>query len=298
MKKTKSIRKPQSFGSKCFDAINYTLLALLGFIMLYPMYYVLIVSISSGQFISRGEIVFLPKGIHFDAYKQVFQNPKIWTGLKNSLLYTVVGTIVNVVMSAMCAYPLSRKNLYGRSFFMKFIMVTMFFGGGLIPMYILISNLNLLNSMWALILPGAISTYNMIVIRTNFEAIPESLVESAYISGANDLEVLGWIVLPLSKPILATMVLFYAVGHWNSYFSAVIYLNEQSKYPMQVFLRDLVIAGDVAREMDNMSGDVLNLVAMNYKYAVIIVTILPILVVYPFIQKYFTKGVMIGAVKG
>ena len=289
-------KRPQSLGSRICDLVNYVLLALIGFIMFYPMYYVFIVSISSSQFINQGMISFLPKGINFDAYKIVFQNAQIWSGYKNTILYTVSGTLINLVCTAMCAYPLSRKDMYGRGVLTVLVTLTMFISGGLIPLYLVVSQLKLLNTMWAIVLPPAISTYNMIVMRTSFSAIPKSLIESAYLDGANELQILANVILPLSKPILATMALFYAVSHWNSYFPAMIYLNDQAKYPVQVIMRDIVIQGDLAH-----SGDItgsFNVIATNYKYAVIIISVVPILMVYPLLQKYFTKGVMIGAIKG
>ena len=287
-------KKPQGMGSKMFDLMNYLLLAVVGFIMFYPMYYVFIVSISSSQFINQGMVNFIPRGINFDAYKAVFANARIWTGYRNTLLYTGLGTLICLVCTSLCAYPLSRKDFYGRSVFTVLIMITMFVNGGLIPTYLVINNLKLINTMWAIVLPPAISTYNMVVMRTSFQAIPDSLVESAYLDGANDITSFMKIVLPLSKPILATMTLFYAVHHLNSYFPAMIYLNDQEKYPVQVLMRDIVVQGDMAGEI---AGTV-NVIATNYKYAVIIISIVPILMVYPFIQKYFTKGVMVGAVKG
>lgn len=294
--KRRTNRKPQSTGSKIFSIINYILLTVIGFIMFYPMFYVFIVSISSAEYINQGAISFWPKGINFEAYSRVFQNESIWTGYKNTILYTVVGTLINVVVTAMCAYPLSRRDFYGRGPITVIVTLTMFFSGGMIPLYLVINGIGIMNTMWAVILPTTISTYNMIVMRTSFEAIPVSLIESAHLDGANDIRILGKIVLPLSKPIIATMVLFYAVTHWNSYFPAMLYLNDQTKYPVQVIMRDIVIEGDMAQAGD-VSG-MMNVVSTNYKYAVIIISVIPILLVYPFIQKYFTKGVMIGAVKG
>lgn len=296
MKRQRKSRKPQSTGSKIFSAVNYILLALIGFIMFYPMFYVFIVSISSAEYINQGLVTFFPRGINFDAYKRVFDTASIWIGYKNTIIYTVLGTLINVTMTAMCAYPLSRKEFYGKGPLTVIITLTMFISGGMIPLYLVINNLHIMNTMWAIILPTAISTYNMIVMRTSFSAIPDSLIESAHLDGANDIQILARIILPLSKPILATMVLFYAVAHWNSYFPAMLYLNDQSKYPVQVIMRDIVIEGDMAQAGD-MSG-MMNVIATNYKYAVIIISVIPILVVYPLLQKYFTKGVMIGAVKG
>ena len=290
-------RKPQSKASRAFDVVNYVLLGLIGLVMFYPMFYVFIVSISSAEFINKGLVTLFPRGINFEAYKIVFQNKQIWSSYFNTILYTTVGTLINLVCTAMCAYPLSRKDFYGRGPLTIFVTLTMFVSGGMIPLYLVVMQLNLLNSIWAIVLPPAISTYNMIIMRTSFATIPDSLVESAYLDGANDIQILAKIVLPLSKPIMATMTLFYAVSHWNSYFPAMIYLNDQKKYPVQVIMRDIVIAGDFTQQGGDVSSS-LNVVATNYKYAVIIISVIPILLVYPLIQKHFTKGVMVGAVKG
>lgn len=293
----KHIKIMSRTGNAAFDIATYVILAILGFITLYPMWYILIVSISSAQHINAGTISFWPKGINFDAYKIVFENDKIWRAYANTILYTVTGTALQVVLTAMCAYPLSRQDFYGRKFFTVFTTLTMFISGGMIPLYLVIMNLHLINTMWAIILPPAISTYNMIVMRTSFQAIPHSLAESAYLDGANDIQIFARIILPLSKAILATMTLFYAVAHWNSFFPAMLYLNDQSKYPVQVLMRDIIIAGDMTGDTGDVTGS-LNIVATNYKYAVIIISMIPILFVYPFLQKHFTKGVLIGAVKG
>lgn len=293
----KHIKIMSRTGNAAFDIATYVILAILGFITLYPMWYILIVSISSAQHINAGTISFWPKGINFDAYKIVFENDKIWRAYANTILYTVTGTALQVVITAMCAYPLSRQDFYGRKFFTVFTTLTMFISGGMIPLYLVIMNLHLINTMWAIILPPAISTYNMIVMRTSFQAIPHSLAESAYLDGANDIQIFARIILPLSKAILATMTLFYAVAHWNSFFPAMLYLNDQSKYPVQVLMRDIIIAGDMTGDTGDVTGS-LNIVATNYKYAVIIISMIPILFVYPFLQKHFTKGVLIGAVKG
>lgn len=294
--KKNTTKKPAGVGSKVFDVVNYLILAVIGFIMLYPMYYVLIVSMSSAKFISLGEVTFFPKGITFEAYERVFNSANIWTGYKNTIVYTVLGTIINVLLTAMCAYPLSRKEFYGRKTLTVLITITMFVSGGLIPLYLVINNIHLMNTMWAVILPSAISTYNMIIMRTSFESIPDSLIESAYLDGANDIVILRWIVLPLSKAIIATMVLFYSVSHWNSYFPAMLYLNDKSKYPVQVIMRDIIIGSDMSEAGDTSALSMVSV--LNYRYAVIIISLVPILLVYPFIQKYFTKGVMVGAVKG
>ncbi len=284
-------------GNRLFDIGNYLFLALVGFITLYPLWYILVVSLSSAQYINLGEVSFWPKGFNIEAYKIVFANEKIWRAYGNTITYTLVGTLINVAMTAMCAYPLSRSDFFGRKPLTIFVTLTMFVSGGMIPLYLVVMNLHLINSMWAIVLPPAISTYNMIVMRTSFQAIPISLTESAYLDGANDIQILKDIIIPLSKPILATMTLFYAVAHWNSFFPAMLYLNEQSKYPVQVLMRDIVIVGDMTSESTDISSSV-QILATNYKYAVIIISVVPILAVYPLLQKHFTKGVMLGAVKG
>ena len=284
-------------GNKMFDILNYVFLAIIGFITLYPMWYILIVSVSSAQNINLGNVHFLPRGFNLEAYKIVFENERIWRSYANTLLYTTLGTLINVLLTAMCAYPLSRKDFFGRKPLTVFITLTMFVSGGMIPLYLVVMKLKLINTMWAIVLPPAISTYNMIVMRTSFSAIPMSLTESAYLDGANDIQIFGKIILPLSKAILATMTLFYAVAHWNSFFPAMLYLNDQAKYPVQVLMRDIVIAGDMTSDAGSVTGSI-NIVATNYKYAVIIISMIPILLIYPLLQKHFTKGVMIGAVKG
>ncbi|KRE82410.1 sugar ABC transporter permease [Paenibacillus sp. Soil766] len=294
------MNKQISMGSKIFDNFNIIILMLLIFATLYPIYYILIVSISDGNLVTRGLIKWIPMDITFDAYKIVLKNPEIWRTYGNTVLYTIVGTTINVIMTALCAYPLSRKDFYGRGIFIFMVALTMFISGGLIPMYLVVQKLGLVDTMWALVLPPAISTFNMIIMKTYFEGIPMALQESAYLDGANEIQVLFKIIIPLSLPVMATMVLFYSVHHWNSFFPALIYLNDSDKFPVQVLLRNIVIAGEFADQTADIGSASSNfrVVATNYKFAVIIITILPILVVYPFLQKYFVKGAMIGALKG
>ncbi|NHN29475.1 carbohydrate ABC transporter permease [Paenibacillus agricola] len=294
------MNKHTSLGSRIFDGCNIIVLLLLIFATVYPIYYIFIVSISDGNLVTRGLIKFYPMDITFDAYKVVFDNPKIWQAYGNTLIYTIVGTLINVVMTALCAFPLSRKDFYGRNIFIFMVAVTMFISGGLIPVYLVVQQLGLIDTMWALMLPTAISTFNMIIMKTYFEGIPVALQESAYLDGANELQVLWKIILPLSLPVMATMVLFYAVHHWNSFFPALIYLNDSEKFPVQVLLRNIVIAGEFADQTADIGSASSNfrVVATNYKFAVIIITILPILIAYPYLQKYFVKGAMIGALKG
>jgi len=284
-------------GSKTFDIVNYILLLIIAFITLYPMYYIFIVSISSSQYVSSNAVNFIPKGITWEAYKMVFKNQDIWNSYLNTIIYTLVGTVINVMVTAFCAFPLSRRDFYGRSFFTVFVIITMFISGGMIPLYLVINQLHLINTIWAIVLPPAISTYNMIIMRTFFENVPISLQESAYIDGANDLHIFFKIILPLSAPIIATMTLFYSVSHWNSFFPALLYLNQKSKYPVQLLLRDIVVNGEFSGQGEDVTNS-MNIMAVNFKYSTIIIAVVPILAAYPFLQKYFTKGVMIGAVKG
>ena len=299
-------RKPSEnggIGSRIFDFCNVLFMLCLAFITLYPMYNIFIVSISSAEHIYAGTVSFIPKGINFDAYRMVFKNDSIWRSFGNSILYTTVGTAINVVCSAMCAYPLSRKDFYGRGFFTVFVAVTMFISGGMIPSYLVVNQLHLINTMWAIVLPGAISTYNMIIMRTFFEGIPAELTEVAYIDGANDIQILWRIILPLSKPIFFTLLLFYAVGHWNGFFNALLYLNDKSRYPIQMFVRGVVFSGEtlsMAMTSYNSSTEVGAelLSEEGAKYAIIILSMIPILVVFPIVSRYFKSGVMVGAVKG
>ena len=267
-------------------------------ITLYPLYYQFIVSISNGLDVMRGEVTFLPQNITLDTYRQ-FLKGDLFMYMKNSVFYTVLGTFINLVMSSLCAYPLTRKQFSGRKFFTFMVTFTMFFSGGMVPLYLVVKELELLDTVWALVLPVAISTYNMIIIRTSFQAIPESLIESAQLDGANDVVILCRIVLPLSKAVLATMLLYYAVSHWNDYFNAMLYINSKELYPLQIMLRNMLIAGLFSEEAGVAGGSTtFSVTDATLRAAAIIVTTLPILVVYPFVQRYFVKGVMIGSVKG
>jgi len=240
--------RSKTVGSTIADILIIVVLAFVIVVTLYPLYYITIISISDGMSVMRGEVTLWPKGITFDSYKVIMRNDDIFRSFFNTVVYTVAGTAINLAMSCLCAYPLSRKGFTGRNFFTKMIVVTMFISGGMIPSYLLINSLNMLDTIWAIILPGAINTYNMIIIRTTFQALPESLIESAKIDGANDFYILWKIVLPLSKAVLATMVLFYAVGHWNNYFSALLYIETKAKYPLQIILRNIVVAGMFSEE--------------------------------------------------
>ncbi|MBD2860441.1 carbohydrate ABC transporter permease [Paenibacillus oceani] len=291
----------QSTGEKLFDWGVHAALALICVIVLYPLVFVLVASFSSPEAVMRGEVWLWPKDITFVGYQKIFQNNEILTGYANTIIYTVIGTSINLVMSVAAAYPLSRKDLYGRNLISAMMVFTMFFSGGMVPTYLLIKNLGMLNSMWALIIPGAVSVYNILIMRTFFQnGIPSEMQEAASIDGCSNLSTLIRIVLPLSMPIIAVMILFYSVGHWNAYFSALMYLSDRDKYPLQLFLREILIQGQM-QEMLGIGDDSHAKSVMEgeaIKYAVVIVANLPVLILYPFLQKYFVKGVMIGAIKG
>jgi putative aldouronate transport system permease protein len=292
---------PLSRGDRVFDFLNIIMLSLVLLIILYPLYFVIIASVSDSMLVLQGKVWLWPRGLSFDAYSRVFQNQDILTGYRNVIAYTIIGTLVNLALTIAGAYPLSRRDFAGRNAIMLIITFTMFFSGGIIPTYMIVRNLGLVNSFWALILPGAVSVWNLIIMRTFFQnTIPTDLQESAFMDGCSNFRLLWSIVLPLSMPVIAVVTLYYAVGHWNSYFQALIYLSDRSKYPLQMFLRELLIQNQMQNMMDTDSETMAQqaMVAESLKYAVIVVSSLPVLCLYPFLQRYFAKGVMIGAVKG
>lgn len=283
-----------------FEVLNTAFMLMMIFVMLYPLIYVVNASFSDSNALVRhgSGALWLPIEPNLNAYKMAFSNKLIISGYANTIFIVFVGTAINMLLSSMCAYALSHKKLMLRGLFMKIIMVTMFFGGGLVPSYILIRNIGLLNSIWALIIPVAINTYNMIILRTGFESVPESLKESALIDGAGHMRIMFQIVFPLAKATIAVVCLYYAVEHWNSWFPASIYLQKDSKkWPLQLVLRQILMMNDI-NSATSVSMDQQNNVAESIKYAVIVIATLPILCIYPYVQRYFTKGVMIGAVKG
>jgi putative aldouronate transport system permease protein len=291
----------ESRGDKAFDIVNGFLLVLITVIVLYPLIYVVSASFSDPMKVLNGEIILLPKGINLDAYKKVFADNEIISGYWNTILYTVVGTAVNVILSIITAYPLSRKDLRGGNIFMGLFTFTMFFSGGLVPTYLIIRDLGLIDNFWVMVLPGAISIYNVIIMRTYFQSsIPFELQESAMLDGCSNWRILWVIILPLSMPIIAVMVLFYGVGHWNSYFDALIYLRDQAKYPLQLVLRKILVQNQMQQLMNSASESIAQqqVLAEGIKYATIVVASVPVLIIYPFLQRYFVKGVMIGAIKG
>lgn len=285
-----------------FEISNYVLLTGICVIMLYPFLFVLAASLSSATYVSRGMVGIIPQGFNTRAYEEVFKYQNIWTGYRNTILYTVCGTALNLFLTICGAYPLSRKQFFGRSVFTFFIAVTMFFSGGLIPTFLVMRSYKLLNTFWAVILPGAVSTWNMIIMRTFFQNLPSELEEAAVIDGCSDIGVLTRIVIPLSTASIMTIGMFYAVGHWNAWFDAFIYLQDHARYPIQLWLRIIVLQNQMHDISNLQSGAVdagaENLISDTIKYAVIVVAAAPILCVYPFIQKYFVKGVMVGSLKG
>ena len=291
--------KEGGLSRKVFVVCNSIFLFLMMIITLYPLWLQFITSISHGLEVMKGGVTLLPRSPTLETYKTIVRG-ELFMYMKNTIVYTVVGTAINLVMSCLCAYPLARKTFSGRKFFTMLVTFTMFFSGGMIPLYLTVKQFGMMDTIWALVLPGAISTYNMIVIRTAFQSIPDSLIESAQLDGANDLNILWKIVVPLSKATLATMLLFYAVTHWNSYFDAMLYINKKEMYPLQIMLRNMLIGGLFNEEtaIAGANADSFAVTDATLRSAAIIVTTLPILVVYPFVQRYFVKGVMIGGVKG
>lgn len=287
-------------NERLFDAVVYAIAAIIMVIVLYPLLFIVSASVSDPSKVLNGDVWLLPEGVNADAYVNILQNDQIWSGYGNSILYAVVGTVINIIMTILAAYPLSRPDLPLRGGIMVMITMTMFFSGGLIPSYLLVKELGMVDTMWALIVPGAIATYNLIVMRTYFQSsIPWELQEAAHMDGCSNWRLLVSIILPLSKPILAVMVLFYAVGHWNSFFNALIYIRSEDKYPLQLVLREILLISQSAQVDGGSVGlEKQILLAESIKFAVIIVSSLPVLIMYPFVQRHFVKGVMIGSVKG
>ncbi|MBA2938574.1 carbohydrate ABC transporter permease [Paenibacillus sp. CGMCC 1.16610] len=291
----------QSWMDRIFIILVYSFLICVVLAVLYPLYFVLIASFSSPQLVLNGDIWIWPKDLSWRGYEKLFQNKEIMQGYGNTILYTVTGTAINVALTVAAAFPLSRRNLVGRHWISGFMVFTMFFSGGLIPTYLLMKQLGLLNTYWVMVLPGAVSVWNIMLMRTFFQnGLPFELQEAAAIDGCSNLRILWRIVLPLSAPILAVMVLFYSVGHWNAYFNALIYLSDRVKYPLQLILREILVQGETKDMVDVSEGSLSNSVldVESIKYAIVIVANLPILILYPFLQKYFNKGVMVGALKG
>lgn len=287
-----------SIGERIFNTSNNFLMIILMFVTLYPFLHVLFASFSNASQLAQNTgFLFGPAGFSIEAYKAVFQNPMIMVGYGNTLLYVVVGTALNIFLTIIGAYVLSRRKIPWLRPIMLAIVFTMFFSGGIVPRYLLIHQLGMLDTRWALILPNAISVFNLIIMRTAFQGIPVSLEESARMDGANDLTILFRIIVPLSMPVIAVNVLFYAVGHWNAFFDAMIFLRDRQLYPLQLVLREILIVDDTSASMTGVLGGDRYEIGETIKYATIIIATIPILLLYPFLQKHFVKGVMIGSLK-
>lgn len=285
----------KSMGSRIFESVNITLLVLLAVVTFYPFWDCLVVSVSSLKSYLSTNIHLWPSEWSFEGYSYMVKNKDLWSSYANSIFITVVGTLINMLITIMAAYVLSKKNLKGHRILMFLAVFTMMFSGGIIPTYMVVKDLHLMNSLWSMILPSAVNTYNLIVLRNFFADLPLELEEAALLDGCTDVGVLFRIMLPISKPAITTVTLFYAVDHWNEFFSAIMYINSRVKWPLQLFLRSMLFENDAAYSG---SGESLFLLGQPMKMAAVMMAIIPIMCAYPFFQKYFTKGVMTGAVKG
>ncbi|GAB2553300.1 carbohydrate ABC transporter permease [Gracilibacillus alcaliphilus] len=288
----------ETWQYKLFKYFNVTILIFIVFVTLFPFFNIVAQSFSSESYINSGQVSLWPKGFNVETYRVIMSDNMFWVNYKNTVVYTVVGTVISLVLSTMIAYPLSKKRLKGRRFLTLFFVFTMFFNGGLIPNYVLVTSLGFGNSIWAIVIPNAISVFNMLIMRTFFQNIPEELEEAAIMDGSSTFGILFKIVLPLSKPILATMMLFYAVAHWNSWFPAFIFFTEKELFPVSIYLRNMIKGAETAVGAGATSADNMVQISSNIKSVTMVLTVLPILMVYPYIQKYFVSGVMLGSVKG
>jgi putative aldouronate transport system permease protein len=296
------VKKPRgiSVSDGVFDAVNTILQIALFLIMAYPVYYIVIASFSEPNMVLTGKVFLLPRGFQLDGYKRVFESREVVRGYLNTIFYTLLGTFINLAVTLPAAYTLSRRDFRGRSFLTLFFSFTMFFGGGMVPTYMVVKGLGILNTYWALLLPTALSVWNMIICRNFFENnIPLELLEVSRMDGCRNIRFFIVIVLPLSKALIAVMTLFYAVGHWNSYFSALLYLTDKAKYPLQLVLRNILISS-MPLDSINFISDQTAMYRMieMLKYALVVMSSVPVLILYPFVQKHFVQGVMIGSLKG
>ena len=293
----------KSRGDIIFETIVVIILAILTLAILYPLYFVVIASFSDAKLVVAGEVWWYPKGVTLENYMQCFTNGDLMLGYRNAFIILILGTATNLFLTILCAYPLSRHDLWGRNGIMIYCTIPMFFGGGLIPTYLMVTQtLGLKNSWWAVILVAGIATYNMIIMRTFFmTSIPFELQEAAQIDGCTPIGILLRIILPLSIPVICVIGLYYGVNHWNSYFSALVYLPDKNKWPLQLFLRQILVNNDISAVDGGASSDEMARRAMRaetIKYSIVILASIPMLIIYPFVQRYFVKGVMIGSVKG
>lgn len=292
-------------GDKVFKGIDIFLLVIITLLCAYPMWFVLIAAVSNPDLVQNGQVMFWPKDFSWDGYQAVFQNQEIGIGYRNTILYTAFGTLLDLVVTLPAAYALSRHDFVGRNVFTIIFTITMFFSGGMIPSYLVVQRLHLINNPLVMIIIGATGMYNIILCRTFFQSsIPSELTDAAQIDGCNNTQMFGKIILPLSKPIIAVMVLFFAIGHWNNYFTAMLYLNKPDLKPLQLVLRDILIQSDMMEQlMQNQSLDAETAAKIErtkqlVRYASIVVSSLPVMCLYPLVQKYFVKGIMIGSIKG
>lgn len=293
-----------SLSDKAFDRLNFLFVLLITLIIIYPLIFVISASISDPHAVNTGKMWLWPVDVTFEGFQRVFQNDAIWTGYKNTILYTAIGVVIHLFVLLPASYALSRKELMGKKFWLWFILFTMLFNGGLIPTYLVVRNLQMLDTMWAIVIPGVVGAWSILVARTFFQqTIPDQLVEAAKIDGASDIYLFFKVVLPLSMPIIAVMALFHGVALWNQYFNALIYLRSEDKFPLQLILRQILILNEVSADSaSSAAGSAQSFAdqiktASLVKYAVIIVSALPLLIVYPFLQRFFVKGVLIGSVK-
>jgi len=300
---TKKQQINQSFSDKTFDLINNILVGLITLVILYPLIFVISASISDPGEVSSGRMWLWPVDSTFNGFKRVFNDGNIWLGYRNTIFYTLLGVLLHLFVLLPVSYALSRKEVIGRKYFLWFILFTMLFSGGLIPTYLVVKGLGMLDTAWAIVIPGLVGAWSILVARSFFQAnIPDELVEAAKIDGASDIYIFRKIVLQLSIPIIAVMALFHGVSLWNQYFSALIYLSDKAKYPLQLFLREILVINEISGDGEGGAGAAESLVeqvrtAALIKYAVIIVSSLPLLIVYPFVQRFFVQGVLIGSVK-
>lgn len=300
-------RKSKIQGDFRFDVVNMIVLGLITLLFFYPMYLCLISAVSSPEEVYAGRVLLLPKGFNSEGFQRVIENDSLWRGYLNTIFYTVLGTCINLTLTMTGAFVLSRRTFALRTPLNWMVLFTMFFGGGMIPTYLLVKDLKLLNTVWSLVLPGAISTWNLIITRTFLAtSIPNELQEAAYIDGCNNIRFFLRIVLPNATTIIAVIGLFYAVDHWLSYWNAMLYITDETRYPLQLVLRDILLKAEVALESARSGEDSESAMAVvellriseSVKYIVVIAGTLPLLIVFPFVEKYFVKGVMIGSVKG
>lgn len=289
----------ETAGDRLFMIAIYVILSLLLVVVLYPLIYIISSSFSSPAAVTSGRVWLWPVDVSFKGYAHLMDNPKIVTGYANSLFYTGAGTLISVTLTIMIAYPLSRKTFYGRNLLMMLVTFTLLFSGGLIPTYLVVKQMGLIDTRWALLIPNAIWVWQVIIARTFFQnSIPDELVDASEIDGCSDLRFIWSVVIPLSKPILAVLFLMYAVGQWNAYFDALIYLKTASLFPLQLILRSIIILNNSSNATDALKLVERQQLAELLKYSLIVVATLPVLVIYPFVQRYFVQGMLVGSVKG